>query len=149
MSGPSTRAGKNAQQRDLAHRLARSGAVDLIYMHHPHVVQPWTMINHTWVLYGLGNTVAQHATKVPRGYEGVTGRFTFSRLGQHGRFRVTRAEYIPTLVTRYRPGRPARLYRVSTALRHAEGRFRKRLIIAQRRTSATVTRKRPEGLRRA
>ena len=99
------------------------------------------MINHTWVLYGLGNTVAQHATKVPRGYEGVTGRFTFSRLGQHGRFRVTRAEYIPTLVTRYRPGRPARLYRVSTALRHAEGRFRKRLIIAQRRTSATVTRR--------
>ena len=33
---------------------------------------------------------------------GATGRFTFTRMG-NGRFTVSKAEYIPTLVTRYQP----------------------------------------------
>jgi poly-gamma-glutamate capsule biosynthesis protein CapA/YwtB (metallophosphatase superfamily) len=136
---------ENAQQIKLARALTASPDVDLVYMHHPHVVQPWTIVNKKWVLYGVGNTVAQHATDVPRGAEGATGRFTFARVGD-GRFTVTKAEYIPTLVTHYQPGRPARLYQVSTALKIAKGSFRSRLLDAQRRTTAVVTSKHPQGL---
>jgi hypothetical protein len=88
---------------------------------------------------------AQHATNAPRGYEGATGRFTFTRVG-NGRFTVSKADYIPTLVTRYQPGRPARLYQVATALKTAKGSFRNRLLDAQRHTSAVVMRKDPQGL---
>jgi poly-gamma-glutamate capsule biosynthesis protein CapA/YwtB (metallophosphatase superfamily) len=136
---------ENTQQIELARRLTASPDVDLVYMHHPHVVQPWTTMNKKWVIYGVGNTVAQQSS--PRTYEGATGRFTFTRVG-NGRFTVTRAEYIPTLVTLYQPGRPARLYQVSAALKTAEGSFRTRLREAQRRTSAVVMRKDPQGLAR-
>ena len=138
---------ENAQQVALARHLSASADVDLVYMHHAHVVQPWTKVNQKWVLYGVGNMVAQHATNTPRGYEGATGRFTFTR-ARDGHFTVSKAEYIPTLVTRYQPGRPARLYHVSTALKTAKGSFRDRLLDAQRRTSAVVMRKHPQGLTR-
>jgi poly-gamma-glutamate capsule biosynthesis protein CapA/YwtB (metallophosphatase superfamily) len=136
---------ENGQQVALARALTASPDVDLVYMHHAHVVQPWTKVNKKWVLYGVGNAVAQHATNVPRGHEGATGRFTFTRAG-NGRFTVRKAEYIPTLVTRYQPGRPARLYQISTALKSAEAPFRDRLLDAQQRISATVMRKHPQGL---
>jgi poly-gamma-glutamate capsule biosynthesis protein CapA/YwtB (metallophosphatase superfamily) len=139
---------EDGQQVALARALTASPDVDLVYMHHSHVVQPWTKVNNKWVLYGVGNTVAQHATNVPQGHEGATGRFTFTRMG-NGRFSVSKAEYIPTLVTRYQPGRPARLYQVSTALKTAKGQFRERLLDAQRRTTAVVARKNPPGLMRA
>lgn len=138
---------EDGQQMALARTLTASPDVDLVYMHHSHVVQPWTKVNNKWVLYGVGNTVAQHATNVPQGHEGATGRFTFTRMGK--RFTVSKAEYIPTLVTRYQPGRPARLHQVSTALKTAKGAFRERLLDAQRRTTAVVTRKNPPGLMRA
>ena len=136
---------ENAQQVKLARTLTASPDVDLVYMHHPHVVQPWTTMNKKWVLYGVGNTVAQQEAN--RAYEGATGRFTFTRTG-NGRFTVSKAEYIPTLVTIYRPGRPARLYQVSAALKTAKGSFRSRLLEAQRRTTAVVMRKHPPGLTR-
>lgn len=138
----------NDQQRSLARALTASPDVDLVYMHHTHVVQPWAKVNGKWVIYGLGNTVAQHRTEVPQGAEGVTARLRFQR-GRNGRFTVTRAEYIPTLVTRYAPGRPARLHQISAALPRARGAFRQRLQLAQRRTTAVVTRYHPPGLRRA
>ena len=138
---------ENSQQRRLAEVLTASPDIDLCYMHHAHVVQPWTRMNGKWVIYGLGNAVAQHGANQARGAEGVTARFTF-RPGPGGRFTVSRAEYIPTLVTRYRPGRPARLYRVSAALPSARGWFRARLRAAERRTTAVVTRDRPAGLTR-
>jgi poly-gamma-glutamate synthesis protein (capsule biosynthesis protein) len=136
---------ENSQQVKLARALTASPDVDLVYMHHPHVVQPWTTMNKKWVLYGVGNTVAQQEAN--NTYEGATGRFTFTRVG-NGRFTVSKAEYIPTLVTFYRPGRPARLYQVSTALRTAKGSFRSRLLDAQRRTTGVVMRKHPKGLAR-
>jgi poly-gamma-glutamate capsule biosynthesis protein CapA/YwtB (metallophosphatase superfamily) len=108
-------------------------------------VQPWTIMNKKWVLYGVGNTVAQQ--EAPRTYEGATGRFTFTRVA-NGRFTVSKAEYIPTLVTAYRPGRPARLYQVSVKLKTVKGSFRTRLLDAQRRTTAVVMRKHPQGLAR-
>jgi hypothetical protein len=135
----------NSQQRRLARTLTASPDVDLVYMHHTHVVQPWAKVNGKWVIYGLGNTVAQHETDIPQGAEGVTARLRFER-GRGGRFTVTRAEYIPTFVTRYAPGRPARLYQVSTALPKARGAFRQRLRLAERRTTAVVTRYHPPGL---
>jgi poly-gamma-glutamate capsule biosynthesis protein CapA/YwtB (metallophosphatase superfamily) len=138
---------ENAQQVAVARALTASPDVDLVYMHHPHVVQPWTTMNKKWVIYGVGNTVAQHAADVPRGAEGATGRFTFTRLGT-GRFTVTTAEFIPTLVTHYAPGRPARLYHVSVALKTAKGAFRSRLLEAERHTTAVVMRKHPRGLTR-
>jgi poly-gamma-glutamate capsule biosynthesis protein CapA/YwtB (metallophosphatase superfamily) len=136
---------ENSQQVKLAHALTASPDVDLVYMHHPHVVQPWTTMNKKWVLYGVGNTVAQQEAN--NTYEGATGRFTFTRVG-NGRFTVSKAEYIPTLVTFYRPGRPARLYQVSAALKTAKGSFRSRLLDAQRRTTGVVMRKHPTGLTR-
>jgi poly-gamma-glutamate capsule biosynthesis protein CapA/YwtB (metallophosphatase superfamily) len=137
---------ENSQQVKLARALTASPDVDLVYMHHPHVVQPWTIVNKKWVLYGVGNTVAQQAS--PRTYEGATGRFTFTRVGT-GPFTVTKAEYIPTLVTIYQPGRPARLYQVSAALKTAKGSFRSRLLEARRHTTAVVVGKHPQGLARA
>jgi poly-gamma-glutamate capsule biosynthesis protein CapA/YwtB (metallophosphatase superfamily) len=136
---------ENSQQVKLARALTASPDVDLVYMHHPHVVQPWTTMNKKWVLYGVGNTVAQQEAN--NTYEGATGRFTFTRVG-NGRFTVSKAEYIPTLVTSYRPGRPARLYQVSAALKTAKGSFRSRLLDAQRRTTGVVMRKHPKGLTR-
>ena len=62
---------ENAQQVALARALTASPDVDLVYMHHPHVVQPWTIVNKKWVLYGVGNTVAQQEAN--RTYEGATG----------------------------------------------------------------------------
>ena len=136
---------ENAQQVALARALTASPDVDLVYMHHPHVVQPWTIVNKKWVLYGVGNNVAQQEAN--RTSEGSTGRFTFTRVG-NDRFTVSKAEYIPTLVTFYQPGRPARLYQVSGKLKTAKGSLRARLLDAQRRTTATVTRKHPPGLTR-
>jgi poly-gamma-glutamate synthesis protein (capsule biosynthesis protein) len=117
-------------------------------MHHTHTVQPWTKVNGKWVVYGLGNTVAQHDKAVLRGYEGVTARFTFTSKAD-GRYEVTKAEYIPTLVTRYAPGRPARLLRISAALQSADGALRERLLSAQRRTAAAVTALDVPGLKQA
>jgi poly-gamma-glutamate capsule biosynthesis protein CapA/YwtB (metallophosphatase superfamily) len=137
---------ENGQQVALARALTASPDIDLVYMHHPHVVQPWTTMNKKWVLFGVGNAVAQQEAN--RTYEGATGRFTFTRVG-HGRFTVSKAEYIPTLVTSYRPGRPARLYQVSAKLKTAKGSFRARLLDAQQRTTAVVTSKHPKGLTRS
>jgi poly-gamma-glutamate capsule biosynthesis protein CapA/YwtB (metallophosphatase superfamily) len=136
---------ENGQQIKLARALTASPDVDLVYMHHPHVVQPWAKVNKKWVLYGVGNTVAQQAPA--RTYEGATGRFTFTRVGS-GRFTVSKAQYIPTLVTFYQAGRSARLYQVSAALKTAKGSFRQRLLDAQRRTTAVIMRKHPHGLTR-
>jgi poly-gamma-glutamate capsule biosynthesis protein CapA/YwtB (metallophosphatase superfamily) len=138
----------NRQQRQLATALTASSAIDLVYMHHTHTVQPWTKVNGKWVIYGLGNTVAQHDEAVLRGYEGVTARLTFTRRAD-GRYEVTRAEYIPTLVTRYAPGRPARLLRISAALKSADGATRARLRAAQRRTASTVTALDAPGLKQS
>lgn len=74
--------------------LLASPDVDLVLGHHAHVVQPFETIAGEWVAYGLGNHVAEHAT---RGYpteDSVMARFTFTR-GDDGRFGVTTAEAVP------------------------------------------------------
>jgi poly-gamma-glutamate synthesis protein (capsule biosynthesis protein) len=74
--------------------LLASPDIDLVLGHHAHVVQPFEQIAGEWVAYGLGNSIAQHAT---RGYpteDSVMARFTFTR-GADGRFAVTTAEAVP------------------------------------------------------
>ncbi|MDT0276964.1 CapA family protein [Blastococcus goldschmidtiae] len=74
--------------------LLASPDVDLVLGHHAHVVQPFERIGDEWAAYGLGNHLAEHAT---RGYpteDSVAARFTFTR-GADGRFTVTTAEAVP------------------------------------------------------
>lgn len=126
----------NDEQRRLAERLTASADIDLVYGHHVHVVQPWTQLHGKWVVYGLGNLVAQHQTSVPAAYEGVTARFAFHET-EPGRFTVVRAEYLPTLVTHSEAGSPARLYLVNQALDQGRG-DQQRLRVAQDRTRRVV-----------
>jgi poly-gamma-glutamate synthesis protein (capsule biosynthesis protein) len=125
----------NAQQVALVRRLTASPAVDLVFAEHAHVVQPITQVNGKWVVYGMGNMVAQSDPRYPRAYEGITVRFRFTE--EHGRFRVTRATYIPTYWNRFGAGHPIRIQRVDRALRHRAP-DRARLVVAQRMVRRAV-----------
>ena len=122
--------------------LANAPEIDLVFGEHVHVVQPITMINKTWVVYGMGNMVAQHRSTVPRGAEGITVRFTWQEQdsplpGKQGRFRVAKAEYIPTFISSHLDDGVARLFPVNQALR--EGSWSKsRLTVARDRTRQAV-----------
>ena len=102
--------------------------VDLVLGHHAHVVQPFEQIAGEWAAYGLGNHIAEHAT---RGYpteDSVMARFTFTR-GADGRFAVSRAEAVPLKIelgpdaVRVVPADPETFERVAEVLssRGAEG----------------------------
>jgi hypothetical protein len=132
----------NAQQVALVRRLTASPYVDLVFAEHAHVVQPITKVNGTWVVYGMGNMVAQSDPAYPRAYEGISVRFTF-REQRHG-FRVVRATYIPTWWNVYSPGHPIRVLRVDAALRHDVA-DRSRLLEARRMTRLAVNGLNPGG----
>lgn len=135
----------NADQRALVRRLTASPYVDLVLGEHAHVVQPITRVNGTWVVYGMGNMIAQQDPALRRTYEGILVRFDF-REGAHGRFRVVDAAYVPTYWTQYSPGRPIRVRRVVTALAAGRG-DTARLLEARAATRAAVTALgRPRGL---
>lgn len=85
----------SAQQVQVATALTASPYIDMVFGEHVHVVQPITTVNGKWVVYGMGNTIGAHQTSVPRAYEGITTRFTFTEQAG-GRFTVSKAEYIPT-----------------------------------------------------
>lgn len=104
-----------AEQQSQAKKLLASDDLDLIIGHHAHVVQPFAKIGDKWVAYGLGNSIARHSD--PRGdtEEGVAARFRFTREG--GRWKVTKAEYVPTLITL---ANPIRLIDLSTSPKSAE-----------------------------
>ncbi len=101
------------EQRTLARRLLADPAVDLIVGHHAHVVQPFERIGDKWVAYGLGNQVAEQFSRGdPATQQTVYARFRFTEAGS-GRWRVTRAEYLPMLI--HRP--PLRIVDLRRALR--------------------------------
>ena len=81
--GTEYQAEPTAQQRRHAEELLADPAVDLVYGHHAHVVQPLQRLNGKWVAYGLGNMIAAHETPVPETREGLLLRVTFS-LNQAG-----------------------------------------------------------------
>ncbi|EME52899.1 CapA family protein [Amycolatopsis decaplanina] len=93
-----------AEQRSLAKKLLGDDSIDLIIGHHAHVVQPFEQINGKWVAYGLGNSVARHSEPKGSTEQGAAARFRFVRDGE--RWKVGKAEYVPTLV---RLGPPIRL----------------------------------------
>lgn len=109
----------NTEQIARVRRLTASPHVDLVVGDHAHVVQPITRVNGKWVVYGMGNMVAQQETSRPRTYEGITVRFTFTE--RVDGFRVTRAEYLPTMWSHYAAGRPIRILRVVRMLARDAG----------------------------
>jgi poly-gamma-glutamate capsule biosynthesis protein CapA/YwtB (metallophosphatase superfamily) len=89
----------NEQQLDLAPRLVASPDVDLLLGHHAHVVQPVENVGGEWVVYGMGNLMANHAEPEGPKAEGVLMRFTFREDLGTGGFTTTRAEYLPLYQT--------------------------------------------------
>jgi Bacterial capsule synthesis protein PGA_cap len=83
------------EQRDQADALLAAPDIDVILGDHAHVVQPAERIHGKWVVYCMGNQISRHADPVDESREGVMPKFTFTEVGPH-RFRVTRAEAIPT-----------------------------------------------------
>lgn len=110
----------NGQQIAFAKAMTASADVDLVVGQHAHVVQPITKVNGKWVAYGAGNLIAQSGPAQPRTYDGYLATFTFTERPDGG-FEATAAEYVPTLITKHRSGRPARVYIVSDALADGVG----------------------------
>jgi hypothetical protein len=105
----------NAEQTALAERLTRSPDVDLVLGDHAHVVQPITKVHGKWVVYGMGNMVAQQDPGRADTYDGILVRFTF-RERRNGRFAVTRAAYAPIGWNVWLPGSaPIRVVRLHGA----------------------------------
>jgi poly-gamma-glutamate capsule biosynthesis protein CapA/YwtB (metallophosphatase superfamily) len=131
----------NAQQTDLAPRLIRSPDVDLLLGHHAHVVQPVEHIDGEWVVYGMGNAVANHQTPGAANEEGLLVRFTFTKGPRPGPWRVSTAEYAPLLVDK--DGPPVRLLHVGRALADpaTDPALRARLELARDRTAEVVGRR--------
>jgi poly-gamma-glutamate capsule biosynthesis protein CapA/YwtB (metallophosphatase superfamily) len=85
----------NAQQQALAPTLIRSPDIDLLLGHHAHVVQPVEAIDGEWVVYGMGNLVANQGARGPEKLEGLLVRFTFTETAAG--WRTTKAEFAPVL----------------------------------------------------
>lgn len=110
----------NADQVALVDKLTASPDVDLVLGEHAHVVQPITRVNGTWVVYGMGNMVAQQDVSQPRTYEGITVEFEFTER-RRGGFEVTEAAYVPTYWSHWSPGSPIRIQRVVQGLAKGYG----------------------------
>ncbi len=104
-----------------ARTLLASPDVDLVLGHHAHVVQPFEQIDGKWAAYGLGNSIAEHATRGHPTEDSVLARFTFTR-GVDGRFTATGAEAVPLRIelgaeaVRVVPADPATFQRVAGVL---------------------------------
>jgi poly-gamma-glutamate capsule biosynthesis protein CapA/YwtB (metallophosphatase superfamily) len=101
----------NADQVEVVRRLARSPDVDLVLGEHAHVVQPITKVSGTWVVYGMGNMVGQQEVTRPDTYRGIVVRFRFTERA-NGRFRVSRAAYVPIAWNHSVTGSPIRIHRL-------------------------------------
>ncbi|WP_418906710.1 CapA family protein [Glutamicibacter endophyticus] len=87
-----------SSQRKLGRELAASGAFDFVYMHHTHSAQPIEKYKGTWIVYGLGNSVAKHATVNQLNREGISVKATFSR-SDAGRWSVDSMAWVPHWLT--------------------------------------------------
>ncbi|MFF0991018.1 CapA family protein [Kocuria nitroreducens] len=67
------------QQLEVTHALADSGEFDFVYGHHTHSVLPIEKHGDTWIVHGLGNSLSEHATRVPVNNEGLTVSMSFAR----------------------------------------------------------------------
>ncbi len=87
-----------SDQTSVAETLTKSPDITFVYGHHAHVVQPYDKVNGTWVVYGLGNAIAQQDTQVDGVYDGNTARVTFAEQPD-GSYEVAKLQYIPTMIT--------------------------------------------------
>ncbi|WP_202512028.1 CapA family protein [Streptomyces sp. SID3343] len=104
------------QQRALAKELTASTDngrkdVDLIIGTHNHVPQAYEQVNGTWVIYGMGDELANFPDK-PKGNYSSAGLFTFTR-DAAGTWSVTKAQFRPLYAS---PGPPFRILDVNRAL---------------------------------
>lgn len=116
--GSEYRNSPDAYQEQLARTLARSPAITLIYGHHAHVVQPIRRVGDTWVIYGLGNSLADQQSVAPGVDTGLIAEVTLVRVG-NGPLRVRRPTYRPTYIDTSRPS-GLRVYDVRRRLAGAE-----------------------------
>jgi hypothetical protein len=92
-----------AYQRETVDAVLASPDVDLVIGHHAHVVQPiQRRPDGRWVVFGLGNLLAQQALQpgegtTPPHRDGVIVRVTIAP-GPTGRYAVSRVGYVPTFV---------------------------------------------------
>jgi poly-gamma-glutamate synthesis protein (capsule biosynthesis protein) len=110
--GEEYRSQPTTEQSDLGPRLLASPDVDLVLGHHAHVVQPVQALGGEWLVYGMGNFVADQATVLPANEEGLLVRLTFSE-APGGGWHASAAEYAALLVRT--PGPPIRLVDAGTA----------------------------------
>lgn len=96
-----------AYQIDVAQSLTKSPNINFVYGEHAHVVQPYAKVNGTWVVYGMGNAVAQQDTAIVGVYDGNTVRVTFTER-HDGTFTVSKLQYIPTMITQFDGVHPMR-----------------------------------------
>ena len=85
------------QQLQVNRALADSGQFDLVYGHHTHSVLPVEKHGDTWIVHGLGNSLSEHATRVPVNNEGLTVRATFVRAD--GRWTARPPVWVPHVLT--------------------------------------------------
>jgi poly-gamma-glutamate capsule biosynthesis protein CapA/YwtB (metallophosphatase superfamily) len=84
-------------QRDIARTLIRDRNITLIYGHHAHVVQPIEQRRGTWVIWGLGNFLADQASVAPGVDRGAIALVTL-RETTRGKLQVTKVGVRPTLI---------------------------------------------------
>ncbi len=95
----------DACQTDVVDRITRSPAIDLVYGYHAHVVQPIDRVHGTWVVYGLGNFIAEQESSRPYTYRGVSVRVQFEE-HRGGGYAGRDVAYLPTMITRFEPTDP-------------------------------------------
>lgn len=136
--GTEYRQSPNPQQLSVVRALLASPDVDLILGCHAHVVQPLQEINGKWVAYGMGNQVATQPFSQPT-QDGLMVRFTFTEAAP-GKFRVSRAEAIPTFMYTGQEGGPTRLIDIPAELaKPGLSTARRRLYVASwKRTAREV-----------
>ncbi|MDI2128122.1 CapA family protein [Yinghuangia seranimata] len=87
--------------------------IDLILGTHNHVPQPYAKVNGTWVVYGMGDQMANFPgqDKLQGNYSSIA-RFTFAR-DAHGVWAVDQAEFLPQFSD---PGPPFRVVNLNREL---------------------------------
>jgi hypothetical protein len=89
-------------QVSLARRLTRSPDITMIYGHHAHVTQPIRKVNGKWVVYGLGNLLADQQSVAEGVDDGLVALVTLSQSGDSPA-RVTKVTTVPTHIQRSAP----------------------------------------------
>ena len=131
----------SAYQRQVASELLPSPDISLVVGHHAHVVQPIGQVGGTYVVWGMGNQLANQR-QVPRS-DGLTVVATAER-GWDGRWRVSGIEAVPTWVE---PGS----FRVLPVVRtladpSTPSGLRSELSASYRRTAAVLAREATPGV---